>query len=81
MVSAVSNAGGRNRKSSRLRPLPPEVNARNLAIEKQRREALNEKFLVRVLPSTLASLTEPFLLTLCIALGLLDGTRHCATTK
>lgn len=35
------------RKPARPRPLPPDVNARNLAIEKQRREDMNEKFSVR----------------------------------
>lgn len=44
--SKASNARGRIRKSVRHRPLPPAVMARNLAIEKKRREALNERFLV-----------------------------------
>lgn len=38
---------GNVRKTRRARPLPPNVNARNLSIEKQRREAMNKKLLVR----------------------------------
>lgn len=34
------------KRVGRPRPLPAHVNARNLAIEKQRRQSLNEKFLV-----------------------------------
>lgn len=34
------------KKATRRRPLPANVMARNLAIEKQRREDLNENFLV-----------------------------------
>lgn len=45
-----SNARDRRRKSVRPRPLPPEVNARNLAIEKRRRKDFNERFLVSVSP-------------------------------
>ncbi|KAM0229479.1 hypothetical protein ACHAP5_011649 [Fusarium lateritium] len=43
----------RPKRKGRPRPLPPDVTARNLAIEKQRREALNENFLelARMLPS------------------------------
>jgi len=37
---------GNAKRPIRQRPLPPDVNTRNLAIEKQRREALNENFLV-----------------------------------
>lgn len=37
---------GINKKPGRKRPLPRDVMARNLAIEKQRREALKEDFLV-----------------------------------
>jgi hypothetical protein len=36
----------RPKRKGRPRPLPPDVTARNLAIEKQRREALNENFVV-----------------------------------
>lgn len=36
------------KRVGRPRPLPAHVNARNLAIEKQRRQSLNEKFLVRL---------------------------------
>lgn len=36
------------KRVGRPRPLPAHVNARNLAIEKQRRQFLNEKFLVRL---------------------------------
>lgn len=32
-----------------MRPLPPDVTARNLATEKHRREALNNSFLVGLL--------------------------------
>ncbi|KIW06101.1 hypothetical protein, variant [Verruconis gallopava] len=44
---------GTSKKPSRQRPLPPDVMARNLAIEKQRREALNENFLdlARLVPA------------------------------
>lgn len=46
----MPNSGGvkksRPRRKGRPRPLPPDVMARNLAIEKQRREALNENFVV-----------------------------------
>lgn len=38
---------GNVKKTRRARPLPPNVNARNLSIEKQRREAMNKQFLVR----------------------------------
>ncbi|KAM0205198.1 hypothetical protein ACHAQD_009217 [Fusarium lateritium] len=43
----------RPKRKGRPRPLPPDVTARNLAIEKQRREALNENFLelARMLPN------------------------------
>lgn len=37
---------GSVKKTRRARPLPPNVNARNLSIEKQRREAMNKQFLV-----------------------------------
>jgi hypothetical protein len=36
----------KKKKKGQPRPLPPDVTARNLAIEKQRREVLNENFLV-----------------------------------
>lgn len=65
------------RKSGRPRPLPPEVNARNLAIEKQRREALNDKFLViipvrRSAPWTGSVLTEWYMQTLARLIPGLD---------
>lgn len=44
---------GNVKKTRRARPLPPSVNARNLSIEKQRREAMNEQFLVRACASLL----------------------------
>lgn len=44
-VSGTQN--GNVKKSRRARPLPPNVNARNLSIEKQRREAMNKQLLVR----------------------------------
>ncbi|KAF4993188.1 hypothetical protein FGRMN_6673 [Fusarium graminum] len=53
----TSNPGiakkSRPKRKGRPRPLPPDVTARNLAIEKQRREAFNENFLelARMLPS------------------------------
>lgn len=34
------------KKRSRPRPLPPEVTSRNLAIEKKRREEMNQNLLV-----------------------------------
>lgn len=50
-VAAVPSASGTQsgnvKKSRRARPLPPNVNARNLSIEKQRREAMNKQLLVR----------------------------------
>ncbi|KAL4910538.1 hypothetical protein BDW74DRAFT_172009 [Aspergillus multicolor] len=48
----ANNTNNRVKKRGRPRPLPPHVMARNLAIEKQRREALNEDFLdlARLLP-------------------------------
>lgn len=47
-ATSKSHNGSRanNKRSARQRPLPPNVVARNLAIEKQRREALNEDFRV-----------------------------------
>lgn len=44
--TSPNNAARTAKKTTRARPLPPNVMARNLAIEKQRREALNEDFLV-----------------------------------
>lgn len=35
------------RNADRPRPLPPDVTARNLAYEKERRRALNDDFVVR----------------------------------
>lgn len=42
----ISGERANVKKSIRQRPLPPDVVARNLAIEKQRREAMNENFRV-----------------------------------
>lgn len=56
-VTAVPPASGTRsgniRKTRRARPLPPNVNARNLSIEKQRREAMNKQLLemARLVPS------------------------------
>ncbi|CAG7566200.1 unnamed protein product [Fusarium equiseti] len=53
----MSNAGvtksQKPKRKGRPRPLPPDVTARNLAIEKQRRGEMNENFLelARMLPS------------------------------
>ena len=46
MSNQSSAKSGNAKKQTRQRPLPPNVTARNLAIEIQRREALNEDFLV-----------------------------------
>ncbi|KAH6951807.1 hypothetical protein DER45DRAFT_388294 [Fusarium avenaceum] len=53
MPDSGSVKKSRPRRKGRPRPLPPNVMARNLAIEKQRREALNENFveLARMLPN------------------------------
>ena len=50
MPSDQSNMKKGRVKKTRSRPLPPNVAARNLAIEKQRREALNDTFLVTLHP-------------------------------
>ena len=46
MSNQSSTKSGNAKRQTRQRPLPPNVTARNLAIEKHRREALNEDFLV-----------------------------------
>lgn len=45
-VDRTSAGKPKVKKWSRPRPLPPDVTARNLAIEKYRREELNDSFLV-----------------------------------
>ncbi|KAJ9611714.1 hypothetical protein H2200_004898 [Cladophialophora chaetospira] len=52
--SSITKENGK--KKGRARPLPPDVNARNLRIEKQRREVMNEKFmdLARLVPGLVA---------------------------
>lgn len=55
-TSAPGISGTRSgivKKTRRARPLPPNVNARNLSIEKQRREAMNKQFLVRACADSL----------------------------
>lgn len=47
MFNAGITKNSRPKRKNRPRPLPPDVTARNLAIEKQRRGELKEDFLVR----------------------------------
>lgn len=46
MSTSKNTRSGSAKKPLRQRPLPPDVNTRNLAIEKKRREVMNENFLV-----------------------------------
>lgn len=49
-ASSTIQAQARPRRPPRARPLPPNVTARNLAIEKKRRNVFNELLLVSLVP-------------------------------